>query len=198
MNKKLDNMDVALIIKEIFEVKKLAVSIAAYLKIAESADAKIDKLISKEYESAVNIIKQVQYISSKSIYNNMLINAVDRFNQAIVLEKHERKLYSYLGLMMCFYYLNEKKAFFSIQQTVAKLEFEKSFWDKNGAMIIGVGQVVIGIAAAFTGGGSAASRALIGTAGQNSKQQESSVKEREKRYNALRDEIARLKICFIS
>lgn len=65
-------------------------------------------------------------------------------------------------------------------------------------MIIGVGQVVIGIAAAFTGGGSAASRALIGTAGQNSKQQESSVKEREKRYNALRDEIARLKICFIS
>lgn len=190
-------MDVALIIKEIFEVKKLAVSIATYLKIAESADAKIDKLISKEYESAVNIIKQVQYISSKSVYNNMLMNAVDRFNQAIVLEKHERKLYSYLGLMMCFYYLNEKKAFLSIQQTVAKLKFEKSFWDKNGAMIIGVGQVAIGLAAAFTGGNSAASRALIGTANQNSRQQENSVKEREKRYNALRDEIARLKISFI-
>lgn len=182
-------------IKEIFEVKRLTVSIAAYLKIVENTDAKIDKLISKEYESAVNIIKQVQHITNTSIYRKMLVNAVDRFNQAIVLEKRERKLYSYLGLMMCYYYLNEKNALLAVQQTVAKLNFDKTFWEENGATIIGAGQLILGIAAAFMGGGgNTTSRALMSTANSNSRQVKHSVAEREKKYNALRDEIAKFKI----
>lgn len=181
-------------IKEIFEVKRLAVSIAAYLKIVENADAKIDKLISKEYESAVNTIKQTQYITNSSVYRSMLVNAVDRFNQAVVLEKRERKLYSYLGLMMCYHYLDEKKALLAVQKTVASLKFDKTFWEENGATIIGAGQVILGIVAAFTGGGTTTSRALLGTASSNSNQMEHSVKEREKRYNALRNEIAQFKI----
>lgn len=180
-------------IEELFQIGKLAESIASYLKIVEDKDAKIDKLISKEYESAVNLLKQVRYISNPAIYSGILVSAVDRFNQAIVLEKRERKLYSYLGLMLCYYFLDEKKALISIQQTVSNLKFEKTFWEENGPTIIGIGQMIVGIAALMSGN-SATGKALVGTSNQNSKSHEEIVKRRESKFYALRNKIIKIKL----
>ena len=51
-------------IHSIFLAKNLAVSIATYFKLIESVDSKIDKLISKEYNSAIQMLEQVKYIGS--------------------------------------------------------------------------------------------------------------------------------------
>ena len=71
------------LINTIFLSKNLAVSIASYLKIIESVDKKVDKLISKEYDSAMQMLEQVRYVSNPTIYSGMLIGAINHFNQAI-------------------------------------------------------------------------------------------------------------------
>lgn len=103
------------LVSGIFLVRNLAVSIAKYLKLIDGVDNKIDKLISKEFDSAKQMLEQVRYISNPAIYTNMLVGIVNHFNQAIVLEKKERLLLSHLGLMMCYYYLGERNAFLMTQ-----------------------------------------------------------------------------------
>ena len=71
------------LIHTIFLSKNLAVSIATYLKIIESVDKKVDKLISKEYDSAMQMLEQVRCISNPTIYSGMLIGAINHFNKAI-------------------------------------------------------------------------------------------------------------------
>ena len=78
------------LVHTIFMAKNLAVSIATYFKLAEDIDAKIEKLISKEFNSAIVMLEQVRHISNPAIYSNMLVAIIDRFNQAIALEKRER------------------------------------------------------------------------------------------------------------
>ena len=75
------------LISTIFATKNLAISIATYFKIVESVDGKIDKLVKKEFESGLALLEQAKQISSSYTYRQVLLTAVDRFNQAIILEK---------------------------------------------------------------------------------------------------------------
>ncbi len=138
-------------VHSIFEAKNLAVSVATYFKIVESVDTQIEKLISKEYESAVRMLEQTQYISNPNVYTNMLVSAISHFNQAVTLEKRERLLLSYLGLMICYYYLGETIALIRVQQSVLQQEFKTTFWEQYGGDIEqGVG-VAVGLAGALCG-----------------------------------------------
>ena len=133
----------------IFLSKNLAVSIASYLKIIESVDKKVDKLISKEYNSAMQMLEQVRYVSNPTIYSGILVGAINHFNQAISLEKRERLLLSHLGLMMCYFYLGETKALLMTQKKVSDLQFDFSFWEKNGGDIKKGAMVVAAAGAAL-------------------------------------------------
>ena len=119
------------LISTIFATKNLAISIATYFKIVESVDGKIDKLVKKEFESGLALLEQAKQISSSYTYRQVLLTAVDRFNQAIILEKRERLLLAYLGLMTCYFYLGEIEVVKQIQKTIGDLKFSKSFWEKN-------------------------------------------------------------------
>ena len=117
------------LISTIFATKNLAISIATYFKIVESVDGKIDKLVKKEFESGLALLEQAKQISSSYTYRQVLLTAVDRFNQAIILEKRERLLLAYLGLMTCYFYLGEIEVVKQIQKTIGDLKFSKSFWE---------------------------------------------------------------------
>lgn len=141
------------LVRSIFATKNLAISIATYLDLIENVDKKVDKLISKEFNSAIQMLEQARYISNQAVYSNMLVGIIDRFNQAIALEKRERLLLSHLGLMMCYYYLGERNAFLIAQQKVTKLEFDTTFWEKYGGTIKNGGVVLLGVAMALLSGG---------------------------------------------
>ena len=145
-------MEAMTTVHSIFLAKDLAVSIATYFKLIESVDSKIDSLISKEYNSAIQMLEQVRYISNPSVYSTMLVSIIDRFNQAIQLEKRERQLLAYLGLMICYFYLGEVKALQNIQNTVAKLDFDITFWEKYGGDIEKGTMTAIGFAISVLGG----------------------------------------------
>ena len=82
----------------------------------------------------------------------MLVSIIDRFNQAIQLEKRERQLLAYLGLMICYFYLGEVKALQNIQRTVAKLDFDMTFWEKYGGDIEKGTMTAVGFAISIMGG----------------------------------------------
>ena len=103
-------------------VKNLAVSIATYFKLVESVDSKIDKLLSKEYESAVMLLEQARCVTTPQVYVNLLIAAIERFNVAVTLEQRERQLLAYLGLMLCYYYLGETSVICKIQEIFRSVE----------------------------------------------------------------------------
>lgn len=98
------------------------------------------------------MLEQVRYISNPSVYSTMLVSIIDRFNQAIQLEKRERQLLAYLGLMICYFYLGEVKALQNIQNTVAKLDFDITFWEKYGGDIEKGTMTAIGFAISVLGG----------------------------------------------
>lgn len=183
------------LVHTIFMAKNLAVAIATYFKLIESVDAKINKLVSKEFNSAIVMLEQVQLISNPSIYNNMLVTIIDRFNQAIALERRERLLLSYLGLMISYFHLGETNALTHIQQTVSQQKFKYTFWEKHGGEIQEGAATVLGVAMSMMGGGSAGVGAAIG--GKSGRTVHESTDEemkiREKKFNELRDSIIALR-----
>lgn len=141
------------IVHSIFMAKNLAISIATYFKIVESVDVKLDKLMSKDYEGAMRLLEQASYISNSNTYYNLLWDAVSKFNSALSLEKRNKKLVSYLGLMLCYYRLGEGDAVRAIQQQVSYEEFGLTFWEEHGGEIKEGAWVVIGgLMSALSGG----------------------------------------------
>ena len=186
------------LIHTIFLSKNLAVSIASYLKIIESVDKKVDKLISKEYNSAMQMLEQVRCISNPTIYSNMLVGAINHFNQAISLEKRERLLLSHLGLMMCYNYLGERKALLMTQNKVSELQFDFSFWEKNGGMIKSGSMIALGAGLAFLVAGPAGAigaGAAIGAQTGNKFDEEHTkeVEYRKKKFDELKRQILLLR-----
>ena len=179
------------IVHSIFMVKNLAVSIATYFKLVESVDSKIDKLLSKEYESAVMLLEQARCVTTPQVYVTLLIAAIERFNVAVTLEQRERQLLAYLGLMLCYYYLGETSVICKIQETVSQQAFKSTFWERNGGEIKAAGYVVAGAALALVTGGSAG---MGGAWGRRAAQDDldgakAVLKEREHTFNELRDAI---------
>lgn len=183
------------LVHTIFMAKNLAVSIATYFKLVETIDAKIEKLISKEFNSAIVMLEQVQHISNPAIYSNMLVAIIDRFNQAIALEKRERLLLSYLGLMISYFYIGETNALIHVQQIVSQQKFKHTFWEKYGGDIEEGAMTVLGIAASFMGGINAGAGAAMGNRSGRSIREstDAEMKMREKTFNQLRDSIVALR-----
>lgn len=185
------------LVHTIFMAKNLAVSIATYFKLVENVDAKINKLISKEFSSAIVMFEQVKLISSPTIYSNMLVTIIDRFNQAIALEKRERLLLSYLGLMISYFYLGETNALIHVQQIVSQQKFKYTFWEKHGGEIEEGAMTVLGIAMSVMGGGnvSAGAGAAMGSrSGRSAREStDEEMKIREQKFNQLRDSIVALR-----
>lgn len=183
------------LVSSIFAAKSLAISIATYFQIVENVDSKIDKLTKKEFDSALSLLKQAQSVTSPYIYNQILITAIDRFNQAIVLEERDRLLLSYLGLMMCYFYLGERSAIIQVQDTVRELKFSRTFWEKNGGEIKAMGVGLLGILMAVAGGASAGA-GVAGSSSTGRKAQEdseASIKAKENLFNELRSVIANIR-----
>ena len=182
------------VIHTIFMTKNLAVSIATYFKLIESVDSKIDKLISKEYDSAIQMLDQVRNVSNPAVYSTMLVSIIDRFNQAIQLEKNERLLLAYLGLMICYYYLGETRALLATQEKVAGVKFHATFWEKYGGTIKQGGCFALGAAFAVFGGGNSATVALSGrTGGEFKDEHKQQLEYRERRFTSLKNSIVTLR-----
>ncbi|WP_297901421.1 hypothetical protein [uncultured Parabacteroides sp.] len=185
------------LISGIFAAKNLGVSIMTYFKLVESVDAKINKLLSKEYESAMMLLGQAQYVSHPDTYREMLVAAVGYFNAATAIETRERLLLSYLGLMMCYFYLGEGQAVKVIQSGVAKLSFEASFWEKNGSDVRTGIAALVALAVTVASGGLATPVAATVAYGSRMLQEdkansERELKAREMSFNDLKEAIMAL------
>ena len=180
------------LISTIFATKNLAISIATYFKIVESVDGKIDKLVKKEFESGLALLEQAKQISSSYTYRQVLLTAVDRFNQAIILEKRERLLLAYLGLMTCYFYLGEIEVVKQIQKTIGDLKFSKSFWEKNGGDIEHVGVSLFGVVMSIASLGRPLP--MGNSTGQDFKKDfEANVRAKENSFNKLKTAILDIK-----
>lgn len=121
----------------------------------------------------------------------MLVNIIDRFNQAIQLEKRERQLLAYLGLMICYFYLGETKALQNIQRTVTKLDFDMTFWGKYGGDIEKGTMTVVGFAMSVWGSGGGHLAYESGRRLNNDHQER--IRERQENFRELKDTIVTLK-----
>jgi hypothetical protein len=173
----------------IFLSKNLLAGLATYFDIVESVDVKIDKLMSKEYDSAIALLRQISAINNPSTRHSLLMGAIDRFNQAIRLEKKERLLLSYLGLMMSYYYIGEHQVICNLQDELRGIEFGASFWEKNGPGILRGAGYLIGAVAAVYGGNAAYAGAGAKSGESAASDSEDDIKAREKKFDDLKTEI---------
>lgn len=185
-------------LQSIFLVKNLGISIANYFRIVESVEVKIDTLSKKDFESGYSLLEQARYIISPDVYKGILLSAVTCFTGATAVEKRERLLFAYLGLIICYVYLDETEAVKMIQEKVKGLKFKPTFWEKNSGDIKTVGTALAGIITVIASGGTAA--AGVGLSAQASqevkKEAMEELKIKEKSFNDLRNEISALRISF--
>lgn len=140
------------------------------------------------------MLEQVRNISNPTVYSTMLVSIIDRFNQAVQLEKNERLLFAYLGLMICYYHLGETRALLATQEKVAEVKFHATFWEKHGGTIKQGGMFTLGAAMAVFGGGNSGIVAISGRTGEELKDEHKKELEyKERRFARLKNSIITLR-----
>ncbi|MHC0068133.1 hypothetical protein ACWATR_35475 [Nostoc sp. UIC 10890] len=86
----------------------ISIRIAKSLKLIESIESKVDLLTQVEFNAAWKTLLQACNSSSSDEQKSVLINnARESFTNATCLEKGERLFYTYLGLAICHYLLDD-------------------------------------------------------------------------------------------
>lgn len=173
----------------IFFQENLSEAIMHFMQVVSEIDLKVEKSVSQDYKSAIQLLEQMKYLSNQNLNHGMLVGAAERFSKAVTVERRERLLLSYLGLMLCYHRLGEVNAIRQIQQIVSKLEFSRSFWEKHKGEITEGAMMFLGAAMSLAGGGSAGVGAALGgqTGSKESERMEYALKEREQIFYQLRD-----------
>lgn len=186
-------------IQELFNVPNLKASIVSYFNVVKDISTPMDMASKKDFECGYNLLNDACFVSSPALYYGILQNAAIYFTNATAKEEQKRLLMAYLGLLICYAYLNEREAFVQIQNKVRNLTFKPTFWGKNGPDIKMTGTALLGILMTVASGGSAAMGAGLGAKG-STMVKEDAMKELEAKkeaFNALRDEISNLQLNFI-
>lgn len=173
----------------IFTQKNLTASIMVYLKVVSEIDSKIEKPVSQDYKSAVQLLEQAKNLSSPNLSHGILLQAAERFNIAIMMEKYERLLLCYLGLMLCYHHLGKEKEIRQIQQKVFQEKFNDSFWKKHKSEITEGAMMLLGAAMAFASRGAVSPGAGAAIGGQTGSKLHEDMREREEIFNQLRNAI---------
>ncbi|MBE8971365.1 hypothetical protein IQ277_35810, partial [Nostocales cyanobacterium LEGE 12452] len=86
-------------------VVAISIRIAKFLKLIESIESKVDHLMQVEFNAAWKTLLQV--CNSSSSDEQKFFDARDSFTKATCLEKGERLFYTYLGLAICHYLIDD-------------------------------------------------------------------------------------------
>lgn len=152
------------LVNNIFATNDVKASVLAYLKLLQAVEAQAIENPSSEFTSAVLLLEKSGNISISNIYgrNDALLQAYDGFRGALASVSREHLLLSYLAMVICCYYVGDKKAAEAIQSIISSLTFEASFWEKNGNDIKKIAMCVGGAALVVATGGSAILGAGVG------------------------------------
>jgi hypothetical protein len=94
-------------IATIFTAGKAALSIATYLGVLDSVDAKIDRLAKADFNTALRALREARSASQENQLS-LIRDASSGFRRALSLESDARLAMSYLGLAMCQHLLGEE------------------------------------------------------------------------------------------
>lgn len=113
-------MDIALV----FQGFEIAKALAAYLRIVETIDGKIDRLSQSEFDAGLRALNQAK--NSDLETKSLLRESRARFNKAISIEQWERLALAHLGLAICHFHLGDKKNSIEALTFLRDLNFKKA------------------------------------------------------------------------
>lgn len=150
------------LVNNIFATNDVKASVLAYLKLLQAVESQAVESPSPEFTSAVLLLEKSGNISNIYGRNDALLQAYDGFRGALASVSREHLLLSYLAMVVCCYYVGDKKAAEAVQSIISSLTFEASFWEKNGNDIKKLAMCVGGAALVVATGGSAILGAGVG------------------------------------
>lgn len=83
--------------------------IAIYLDLIESDSQKLNRIIGQSLISANEALRHALRASSKDLYKHYLDRAIDKYIDAISIEKHDKLFMAYFGLAFCNGLVNDFK-----------------------------------------------------------------------------------------
>lgn len=105
-----------------------------------------------EFIEANKILDEIAEIDNPRICSGMFIKAGKLFAKARKNQRDEEKLLSYLGQMFCNHWTSQGATLNPlIQQEIATLEYEGSFWDRHGGTVISLGSAALAVAGSLCG-----------------------------------------------
>jgi hypothetical protein len=116
----------------------ISIRIAKSLKLIESIESKIDLLTQVEFNAAWKTLLQACNSSSLDEQKSVLINnARESFTKATCLEKGERLFYTYLGLAICHYLLDDMNNVKTALLEAAKVSIYKDIYIQERDLSLG-------------------------------------------------------------
>ena len=91
----------------LFKAPQFVQALATMIGLIESADKKIERLVSSELDMAVRHLTELEVVTTLETRDFLLKESWRRFEAAIVLEVGERKAHAYVGLAFSQYHLGE-------------------------------------------------------------------------------------------
>ncbi len=88
-------------------VSTIALKLAEFLKVIESTNVKIDKLIHNPFNTAINELNDAKNASSSSVAASLVESARANFARASDLEKNEAQVVALAGLAMCYKFMGD-------------------------------------------------------------------------------------------
>lgn len=117
-------METIALLKTAFYAAKLPKAINDFLHYTESLNDKVDKLLEKDLNAAIETLKQLRDIDDHSIVKNLVEHSIMCFNAAVSHEKNERLLFARTGLMFCYHILGQEAAVRHQRSLINDIEFE--------------------------------------------------------------------------
>ncbi len=107
--------------------------------------------------NAIFQFKQIEKMpfASSTIHNDSFYKACLQFQKSRNELKRNMLLLSFLGEMVCFWFMKDYNTVRVLQREVNKIEFNDTWWERNKKDIAGLGGALLGAATMLAGGGSA-------------------------------------------
>ncbi len=97
----------------------IGIKLAEFLKIIESTNVKVDKLIHNPFNTALKELDDAKNASSSSVAASLVESARANFAKASDLEKNEAEIAALAGLAMCYRFTGDYSL---VRHTIEKIE----------------------------------------------------------------------------
>lgn len=141
-------------------------------------------IVGNDALSALNRLYVMEHVYRKDV-----LQVIDLFHNHSDQETRTPQVYSYLGEMLCYWFIKEHGVVCKLQNDIRLLSYNSSWWERNKKSVASVAGGLLGAAMALAGGGGVSVGQGAALGGKSTGDTVTNHEELENEFNQLKEAI---------